>query len=88
MKKLFATIAASAMVLASSVAQANTRASEASVALDRAAMPMAQDQAIADDDDEGIGLLPILLVLLILGGVAAVVGGDVEENDASFGTGG
>lgn len=90
-KNTLAVSAATLLAFSSIAAQANTRAFDAGISIDRAAASTANASMLAndDDDDDDAGLYLLLIALLIGGGIAAVVAGDASEgNDASPGTGG
>ena len=80
LKQSLAIAAATMLVLSPIAAEANTRAAAASVSLDMAPSQIIED----DDDDDEFPIWAILLGVLILGGVAAAIGGDVSENNEGF----
>lgn len=85
LKKALALTAAAGLVIAPIAAQANSRAVDSAVSLDRAAMPVGAAQGLSDDDDDGIGGLWWLFGGAILIGVALAVMGDTEEDNATPG---
>ena len=91
MRTTIAATAALCLALSSTAAQANTRAGDSEIAFETSAFA---DPGHGEDDEDHRhrklpAWLPILLGLLILGGVAAAIGGDVSEGgNASPGTGG
>lgn len=90
LKNILATTAAVGLVFAPIAAQANTRAADAGILIERAPAAMTGASMLANDDDGDRGGLYLLLsLLLIAAGVALAIGGDASEgDDASPGTGG
>ncbi|WP_340588383.1 hypothetical protein [Erythrobacter alti] len=89
MKKFLASVAAAGLVFAPIAAQANTRAMEAGVMIDRAPTAVSSSELLANDDDDDTGIYLLLTLLLIGAGIAFIIAGDASEgNDASPGTGG
>lgn len=78
-KKVLATTAAAGLVFAPIAAQANTRASESVVSLERSGAVISDGEEL---EGEGLGLL---LGLLIVIGVLLVIAGDSSEDNGSPG---
>ncbi len=90
-KNFLASIAAVGLVFAPIAAQANTRAMDAGIMIDRAPAAVSNASLLSndDDDDDDGGLFLLLGALLIGAGLIFVIAGDASEgNDASPGTGG
>jgi|GEM_PF-1589109 len=87
-KNVLASIAAAGLVFSPIAAQANTRAMDAGVLIDRAPAAMSGTQTLAnddDDDDDEIGGIYLWLGLLLIGaGVVFAIAGDTSEGDDKF----
>ncbi|KLI64618.1 hypothetical protein [Aurantiacibacter marinus] len=89
MKNVLASVAAVGLVFAPIAAQANTRAADAGVLIERAPAAMTGSSMLANEEDDRGNLYLLISLFVIAAGIAIAISGDASEgDDASPGTGG